>query len=223
MTESAWLRSLTDPDPAVLRLLDDPDEVTVRILAAAVEQMAVVGWRRSTVEDVAKRAKVGRATVYRKFPNKNALTEAVLHDEFRKYLAGSTAAVAGLTDVTERLAESTAYTVEYLRGHRLLRRLLETEPDAILPGLTVDAGPMIALFREFCLALWRRELYGDTTLSGPTDEHLATVAELHIRITLSLLLTPDTGIALDTGDQARAFARDYLAPMLTVPPGQSPL
>ncbi|MCP9624072.1 TetR/AcrR family transcriptional regulator [Nocardia otitidiscaviarum] len=220
MTESTWTHRLTDPDPAVLRLLDDPDEVTARILTAAVEQMATVGWRRSTMEDVAKRAKVGRATVYRKFPNKTVLTDAVLHDELRKYLAGSTAAVAGRTDIAERLAESAAYTTEYLREHRLLRRLLDTEPDTALPGLTLDAGPIIGLFREFCVALWKHELYGDTPISDHTEQHLRTVAELHIRIALSLLLTTDTAIALDTTDQAREFARHYLAPMLTTPPDQ---
>ncbi|MBF6135028.1 TetR/AcrR family transcriptional regulator [Nocardia otitidiscaviarum] len=220
MTESTWLHRLTDPDPAVLHLLDDPDEVTARILAAAVEQMATVGWRRSTMDDVAKRAKVGRATVYRKFPNKTVLTDAVLHDELRKYLTGSTAAVAGRTDITERLAESAAYTTEYLRDHRLLRRLLETEPDAALPGLTLEAGPLIELFREFCVALWKRELYGGTTISVRTEQHLRTVAELHIRIALSLLLTPDTAIALDTTDQVRDFARHYLAPMLTTAASQ---
>ncbi len=214
VTEDTLLSKLTAPDAAVLRRLDDADQITERILTAAIEQMRVAGWRRSTVEDVAKRAGLGRATVYRRFPSKAALTEAVLHSEFRTYLAGSTAAVAGRTDIADRMAESTAYTVEYLRNHPLVRRLLETEPDAILPALTTDAGLLLEAFREFCLALWKRELYGDAPISADIEQHLRTVAELHIRITLSLLLTPQTIIELDTAEQARAFARRYLAPML---------
>lgn len=71
------------------------------------------------------------------------------------------------------------------------------------------------------MALWKRELYGGAEISAEIEQHLRTVAELHIRITLSLLLTPDTAIALDTTEQARAFARDYLAPMLASSPTTS--
>ncbi|TDZ99313.1 hypothetical protein CCUG62472_00551 [Mycobacteroides salmoniphilum] len=44
--------------------------------------------------------------------------------------------------------------------------------------------------------------------------HLRTVAELHMRITLSLILTQHTVIELDAAGQVREFARRYLAPML---------
>ncbi|MFI6173348.1 TetR/AcrR family transcriptional regulator [Nocardia sp. NPDC051052] len=214
MTRDTLLNKLADPDPEVLKLLDEADEVTERILAAAFEQMAVVGWRRSTVEDVAKRAGLGRATVYRKFPSKSALTEAVLVSELRKYLAGSTTATSTQATVADRMAESASYTVGFLREHPLLRRLLETEPESILPALTVGAGPIIDTFREFCVTLWRHEFYGDTAIADADLQHLRTVAELHIRITLSLILTQQTAIELDTAEQAREFTRRYLAPML---------
>ncbi|WP_433662784.1 TetR/AcrR family transcriptional regulator [Nocardia sp. CA-128927] len=214
VTRDTLLNKLATPDPEVLKLLDEADEVTERILAAAFEQMTVVGWRRSTVEDVAKRAGLGRATVYRKFPSKSALTEAVLVSELRKYLAGSTAATSTQATVADRMAESAAYTVEFLRDHPLLRRLLETEPETILPALTVGAGPIVDTFREFCVTLWRHEFYGDAAISADDLRHLRTVAELHIRITLSLILTQPTAIELDTAEQARDFTRRYLAPML---------
>ncbi|MCU1642805.1 MAG: hypothetical protein JWN03_3080 [Nocardia sp.] len=83
-----------------------------------------------------------------------------------------------------------------------------------MPALTTEAGVLLEAFREFCLTLWKRELYSDATLSEETEQHLRTVAELHIRITLSLLLTPQTVIELDSTEQARTFARHCLAPML---------
>ena len=208
------LHTLTLSDAALLQLPAEADAITERILAAAVEQIAVVGWRRSTVEDVAKRAGLGRATVYRRFPSKSALTTAVVHGELRRYITGVTAASSGQTTVADRMAESSAYTVEFLRGHRLLRRLLETEPDAILPALTTDAGPLIETFREFCAALWSREIYGDAVVSPRDIAHLRTVAELHIRIALSFILTQQSAIELDSAEQARQFAQHYLAPML---------
>lgn len=214
MIKDTLLDTLTLSDPAVLQPPADTDAITERILAAAFEQIAVVGWRRSTVEDVAKRAGLGRATVYRRFPSKSALTTAVVHGELRKYFAGVAAVSGGQTTVADRMAQSSAYTVEFLRGHRLLQRLLQTEPDAILPALTTDAGPLIETFREFCTGLWAREIYGDTTVSPQDLAHLRTVAELHIRIALSFILTQQSAIELDTAEQSRHFAHRYLAPML---------
>ncbi|MFI5776565.1 helix-turn-helix domain-containing protein [Nocardia sp. NPDC051570] len=202
------------PDAELIRRLDTADEITERILAAAAEQIATAGWRRSTVDDVARRARLGRATVYRRFPTKKDLTDAVVLNEVRTYLAGSTAAVRALTDVAERIVESTAYTVEFLREHRLLRRLLETEPDAVLPALTLDAGPLVDLAREFIVGIWRRELHGDNAIDDDRLERLRTVAELHVRITLSFVLTGHTAVPLDTAEQARRFARAHLVPML---------
>ncbi|BAX99862.1 TetR family transcriptional regulator [Mycobacteroides stephanolepidis] len=215
VTKDTLLNTLASADPAALRLLDDVDDLTERVLAAAFEQIAVVGWRRSTVDDVAKRAGLSRATVYRRFPNKKALTEAVVYAELRKYMSGVSARVEGRTmTLADRMAESSSYTVEFIIDHPLLRRLLETEPDSILPALTVEAGPLIGTFREFCASLWKNEIYGDAEVSEQMLAHLRTVAELHIRIALSLILTRQTVIGLETPEQARRFALDYLAPML---------
>ncbi|MEU9804326.1 helix-turn-helix domain-containing protein [Mycobacterium sp. NPDC050853] len=214
VTKGTLLNTLASSDPAALRLPDESDEITKRILAAAFEQFSVVGWRRSTVEDVAKRAGLGRATVYRRFPNKSALTVAVAQAELGRYMAGAALASGGQATVADRMAESSAYTLEFVRNHPLLRRLLETEPDAILPTLTTEAGPIIETFREFCAALWKTEIYGDAIVSQQTITHLRTAAELHIRIALSLILTQESAIELDTAEQARQFTRHYLAPML---------
>ncbi|OHU69606.1 hypothetical protein BKG86_06530 [Mycobacteroides chelonae] len=58
------------------------------------------------------------------------------------------------------------------------------------------------------------EIYGDAEVSAQMLAHLRTVAELHIRIALSLILTRQTVIGLESPEQARRFALDYLAPML---------
>lgn len=220
MTKGTLLDTLASVDPAALQLPDGVDELTERVLAAAFEQIAVTGWRRSTIDDVAKRAGLSRATVYRRFPNKKALTEAVVYAELRKYMAGVASRIEGRTmTLADRMAESSAYTVEFVLDHPLLRRLLETEPESILPALTMDAGPLIETFREFCATLWKTEIYGDATVSAEVAAHLRIVAELHIRIALSLILTRQTAIGLDTAEQAQGFARDYLAPMLDAGPG----
>jgi AcrR family transcriptional regulator len=65
---------------ALLRLLEiEPDQDTAqRVLAAAVEVVGEVGLARASMEQIADRAEVSRATVYRLFPGKEALMRGLI-------------------------------------------------------------------------------------------------------------------------------------------------
>jgi AcrR family transcriptional regulator len=212
-----FVRRLATPDPAVLAQVHDPDEITTRILAATLEQAELVGVRRTTMEDVARRSGVGRATLYRRFPTKALLIDAVVLAEARHYLDGSAQARSHATTFEDRMVYSTMFTVTFLREHTLLKKLLRTEPETILPSLTVDAGAILDFATDHSVALLRTELYGTTTTTQAQERHLRTVAELHTRLTLSFIVTPHTTINLATTDDTRAYVRDYLLPMITGP------
>ncbi|MFL0240562.1 TetR family transcriptional regulator [Mycobacterium sp. SMC-17] len=210
-----FVRRLSDPDPAVAALVEDPDEITTRILRAGLEQAELVGMRRSTMEDVAKRSGVGRATLYRRFPTKTALNDAIVLSEVRRFLEGSTRARAQGKTFEDRMVYDTIFTVTFIREHALLKKLLRTEPEAILPSLTVDAGPIIDFATDYTVALFRHELYGAKAITAAQERHLRTAAELQTRLTLSFIVTPHTGIKLASLDDTRAYVRRYLMPMVT--------
>jgi AcrR family transcriptional regulator len=212
-----FVQRLTEPDPAVLTRVDNPDGITTRILAATLEQAELVGIRRTTMEDVARRSGVGRATLYRRFPTKAALIDAVVLAEARRYLDGSAQARSHATTFEDRMVYSTMFTVTFLREHTLLKKLLRTEPETILPSLTIDAGAILDFATDHSVALLRSELYGTTTTTPAQERHLRTVAELHTRLTLSFIVTPHTSINLATPEDTRAYVRNYLMPMVTGP------
>lgn len=212
MGKPSLLERVTAPDGDALARLDG-DEVSQRIVAAAFDEIAVHGWRRLTMHDVARRSGLGRATVYRRFPSKDDLLDTLVLAEVRKYLAGNAAARAGLTSERDRIAETAAFAVQYLQGHPLLTRMLDTEPDTLMPSLTSTA--LIQFARDVIAGLWRHELHGADPITPERAQHLSTVAEIHTRLTLSFLLSPDSAIPLTTPEEARAFARRYLAPLLT--------
>lgn len=212
-----FVRRLTEPDPIVLAQIDNPDEITTRILAATLEQAELVGIRRTTMEDVARRSGVGRATLYRRFPTKSALIDAVVLAEARRYLEGSAQARAHGATFEERMVYSTVFSVTFMREHTLLKKLLRTEPETILPSLTVDAGAILDYATENTVGLLRTELYGTAKTTQAQESHLRTVAELHTRLTLSFIVTPHTSINLATLDDTRAYVRNYLMPMVTGP------
>lgn len=210
-----FVRRLTAPEPALLAQLRLPDDLTTRILDATIEQAELVGMRRVTMDDVARRSGVGRATLYRRFPSKGALIDAVVLAEARRYFDGHTQACANATTLEDRLVHGTVFTVTYLREHALLKKLLRTEPETLLPSLTVDAGPILDFATDRSVAELRTELYGTAKTTPVQERHLRTVAELHTRLTLSFIVTPHTSINLATIEDTRAYVRQYLLPMIT--------
>jgi AcrR family transcriptional regulator len=107
---------------AALDIQPDPD-ARERILAAAVELIGRDGLRGMSMDELATRAAVSRATVYRLFPGKEALFDALLV-EYSPF--------AELEEVLERL------------GSR--------PPDEVLPALAqavaTVAGPRIGIIRS---------------------------------------------------------------------------
>lgn len=212
-----FVRRLTEPDPVVLAQVVNPDDITARILTATIEQAELVGMRRITMEDVARRSGVGRATLYRRFPTKAALIDAVVLAEARRYLEGSAQARAHAETFEDRMVYSTVFSVTFMREHALLKKLLRTEPETILPSLTIDAGAILDYATEHTVGLLRTELYGTSKTTEAQERHLRTVSELHTRLTLSFIVTPHTSINLATIDDTRAYVRNYLMPMVTGP------
>ncbi|BBX32901.1 TetR family transcriptional regulator [Mycolicibacterium mageritense DSM 44476 = CIP 104973] len=213
-----FVRKLAEPDPTVLARVREPDEITTRILSATLEQAELVGIRRTTMEDVARRSGVGRATLYRRFPTKDVLIDALVLSEARRYLEGSAQARAHGDNLEDRLVYDTVFTVTFLRDHALLKKLLRTEPETILPSLTVDAGAIIDFATDYSVAELRTDLYGTKKTTPEQERHIRTVAELHTRLTLSFIVTPHTSIKLATLDDTREYVRTYLLPMMTAGP-----
>ncbi|OMB86988.1 TetR/AcrR family transcriptional regulator [Mycolicibacterium conceptionense] len=211
-----FVRRLAEPDPAVLARVREPDPVSTRILTATLQQAELVGIRRTTMEDVARRSGVGRATLYRRFPTKDALIDALVLSEARRYLEGSAQARAHAETLEDRLVYGTVFTVTFLRDHALLKKLLRTEPETILPSLTVDAGAIIDFATDHSAAQLRTDLYGAAETTPAQERHIRTVAELHTRLTLSFIVTPHTSIKLTSLEDTRDYVRTYLLPMVTV-------
>jgi AcrR family transcriptional regulator len=186
------------------------DLTTDRILDAALEQFRRVGIRRSSVEDVARRAGVTRVTVYRRFPQKDRLVEAVVLRECRRAIAEVDGRISTLDDPVERTVEGFVAMVELVRSHPLLTGLMAVEPESVLRQLTVDGRPVIEIGTAFIAGHIRR-----SQRDGELPDYDAEpVAEILARLAHSLLLTPQGGIPLDDLKRAREFARLHLTPIV---------
>jgi AcrR family transcriptional regulator len=196
------------PIVASLAIDTTDDPATERILDATAELLSAYGLRRWTIDDVADRAGIGRTSVYRAFAAREDLVHAVLARELRDTIAKIRTVAAAHRKLEDRIVEGAVAGLAALRGS-LVEELLQSDPATVLPFLTTDAGPLMALARELLVNQARAV---GTTID---DDHARELAEIAARLGLSFILTRDTVFSLDDPDALRASLHRLLRPMLT--------
>ena len=117
------------------RLVEHPDDA---LLDAARASIVAVGWRRSTLTDVARRAGVSRMTIYRRWPDMQTLLGDLMTREWSGLVDDHSddPAVSPL----ERLADGVASTVAALRDNELFAKIVNVDPELLLPYLLDRRG-----------------------------------------------------------------------------------
>ncbi len=109
-----------------------------RILDAAYQMLLAVGMRRMTMADIGRRAGVSRATLYRRWPNVRAVVAALMTRESIAVAAACFDVVGG--SARDRLVEGMVAAVRRTREHPLLRKIVEVDPEFLLPYLLERRG-----------------------------------------------------------------------------------
>jgi AcrR family transcriptional regulator len=186
------------------------DAVFDRVAAAGLAEFAEHGIRRTSMEDVARRAGVSRMTVFRRFRSKRGLVEAVIAREVRRGMEELDMLWDGAETLEERLVEGFAFAGRYVREHPLFDGLLRSEPETLLPPLTIDGGPVLGLYRTLIAKRLRAEVDAGRAETSDVDG----VAEVIARLAISLLLTRDGKITVDDPDSVVRLVNLVLLPML---------
>jgi AcrR family transcriptional regulator len=110
-------------------------------VANAVRQSVLaVGVRRTTLTDVARRAGVSRMTLYRIVPDVEALILSVMTSDFAALLSAAEAAASRRRTARARLVAMTTEVVRRLPDEPLFRRVIDVDPELLLPYLTDRIG-----------------------------------------------------------------------------------
>jgi AcrR family transcriptional regulator len=99
-----------------------------------------LGWRRTTLTEVARRAGVSRMTIYRAWPDMKQLLGDLMTREWGAVVAASVAAGEGEDEPVARLVEGIVGTVRELRDNELFLRIVELDPELLLPYLLSRRG-----------------------------------------------------------------------------------
>lgn len=108
-------------------------------LDAARDCILDVGWRRTTLTEVAKRASVSRMTIYRAWPDMGSLLGDLMTREWVG-IAAATRVAAADTTTPAGIAAAALSTVRALRDNELFVRIVELDPDLMLPYLLSRRG-----------------------------------------------------------------------------------
>jgi AcrR family transcriptional regulator len=184
------------------------DAISQRILNAALELAAASGLKNLTMDDVARKARVGRMTVYRRFGSRENLIDALAVREARRCLAAIATAPDPLDPIEDRLADLFVATLTVIREHPLLARLARVEPEAIVAELTRDDSAVFRLVREFLIATIRQ---GQAEQEVLAELDPVLVAELGVRLGASFVLIPDSALPLGDERATRRIARGLIA------------
>src|SRR3954452_25328521 len=108
-------------------------------LDAARENILAVGWRRTTLTDVAKRAGVSRMTMYRRWPDMQGLLADLLVREWGGLVDEALVAGGAETD-RATIADAVVRTVTALRSNALFVKIIDLDPELLLPYLLERRG-----------------------------------------------------------------------------------
>jgi AcrR family transcriptional regulator len=126
----------------------DPAETTTSAddgyLDAAREAILAVGWSRTTLTDIARRAGVSRMTLYRRWPDTQTLLADLMTREWGTVVAEAARASSTTSDaepqILTQIAQGIVTTVRGLRANPLLRRIIDVDPQLLLPYLLDRRG-----------------------------------------------------------------------------------
>jgi AcrR family transcriptional regulator len=172
------------------------------IIDAALDVFGRRGVRRGTLGEIARRAGVSRATLYRRYAGKDALVAATVMHEARRLFALVDEALVPEDEPAVLLERGLLTALAHLRRHPVLQRVLRDEPGAILPVLTVQAAPLLEAAVDFATPYIERAVKQERIVPLVSPR---AAAEWAARILLSLVLTPSVTVDLDDETELKAF------------------
>ena len=122
-------------------------------LDAAREAILAVGWSRTTLTDIARRAGVSRMTLYRRWPDTQTLLADLMTREWGVVVEQAVTADEAEPTVRARISRGVVATVQALRENALLRRIIDVDPEVLLPYLLDRRGRSQEMVAEGLAAL----------------------------------------------------------------------
>ncbi len=174
-----------------------------KILDATYSLLSRYGLRRTSMEDIVRESGVSRATLFRRFHSRDELLQNLMTREITRFLEGLGERLKTVTDPRDRLVEIFVYFTEIAPKHTVLRRLLETDQETVLPLLTVNSDRLLSIGNNYIRSELLLAAKAGYRLTASPD----ICAELLTRLSHSYLLNPGSVVPLDDTKKLRRLFR----------------
>jgi AcrR family transcriptional regulator len=163
-----------------------------QIIAAAERVFTRHGIEKASVTDIVREARVGRATFYKSFANKEAVFAEVFEREVREMVVDVRAAVAGAGDTRARLRTALLTNMALIREHVNVYRVTLESLHEMMP-LCLREADLRHMSEEFVA------LYADILERGVKEKEIE-VADVRKTAWVLLLLLKGLFLGSATGD-----------------------
>jgi len=192
-------------DPA--NAAPDPLSLRDRLLAATYQCVERFGLGKTTIEDVVKESGLSRATIYRQFPGgRDELLLETVGWELANYFNTLADHVRDAPDLEQLFERGLVFAHRSVTEHLVLRKILDTEPERLLPLLTVESAKTLPFIADFLHPYLVREAEQGRLRPGVEIDR---AAEYLARAILSLINAPGRW-DLDDPAQVRELVRGEL-------------
>ncbi len=174
-----------------------------------------VGWRRTTLTEVARRAGVSRMTIYRTWSDMPELLGDLMTREWGELVA-STQPTLGADDEAPtpgQLADGVLRAVAVLRDNELFVRIVELDPELILPYLLARRGRSQELILGLLSAVIEAGQKAGTVRAGNPDALArGIVLAAHGFVLSAHTMTDDAVVLSDLDEELRLLVTRSLTP-----------
>ncbi len=174
-----------------------------RLIGATLACVSRQGVAKITVDDVAREAGMGRATLYRYFPNKQALLEATLNAEVTRISRAINSAGASQPELDDALLAMMSVAASEVSSHEALQYAFANEPEQVLPHLAFEGGERFILLAA--------QAFAPTLARFLPAERVARSSEWCARILLAFLV-PSVQLVIADEIVVRDAVRTFILP-----------
>jgi AcrR family transcriptional regulator len=193
----------------------DPLSLHDRLLAATYRCVERFGLAKTTIDDIAKESGISRATIYRQFAGgREELLRETVGWELSNYFTQLADRVRDAPTLAELLSTGLAFAHGSIAEHRVLRKIMDTEPERLLPLLTTESTKSLPFIADFLLPYLRRESDAGRLRPGVDVDR---AAEYLARAILSLIGAPGRWDLADPDEVADLVRVELLGGIAATP------
>ena len=189
-----------------------PEESKEAFLDAAERLFSTIGYRASTMEVIAREAGYSRGSIYRHFPTRDSLVDALIQRTTQRHMAGILDRLPADAESLDILIESMVIVATELIDDPLLRTISDESDDGTVGRMLANNAPLVEMVEPVMADMLSSD-NGNRFRPGLRPKDLA---QFFISTSISMLLGVIPGT--EDSETARRYIDVFVLPAIVTRP-----